>query len=75
MRVHAAVVGRHTRHGQLLPLEVYLEEGVALVMHVRDYPAATLCELCEQSMHAFISFATVACSPPALKVRPQAMCF
>jgi hypothetical protein len=44
-------------------------------MHVRDYPAATLCELCEQSMHAFISFATVACSPPALKVRPQAMCF
>ena len=31
MRVHAAVAGRHTRHGQLLPLEVYLEEGVPLV--------------------------------------------
>lgn len=31
MRVHAAVAGRHTRHGQLLPLEVYLEEGIPLV--------------------------------------------
>jgi len=31
MRVHAAVTGRHTRHGQLLPLEVYLEEGIPLV--------------------------------------------
>ncbi|PRW59252.1 hypothetical protein C2E21_2426 [Chlorella sorokiniana] len=68
MRVHAAVAGRHTRHGQLLPLEVYLEEGIPLVLHVRDYPRATLCELCEQSLHAFVSFSTVACSPPALKV-------
>lgn len=31
IRVHAAVAGRHTRHGQLLPLEVYLEEGIPLV--------------------------------------------
>lgn len=31
MRIHAAVAGRHTRHGQLLPLEVYLEEGLPLV--------------------------------------------
>ena len=38
------------------------------VLHVRDYPRATLCELCEQSLHAFVSFSTVACSPPALKV-------
>lgn len=141
MRVHAAVAGRHTRHGQLLPLEVYLEEGIPLVsgvlprlawypagksvcalcgwpgflllvfcclvcgcgcrhagtagavpaaqskhptllphsvrpatsldcqvLHVRDYPYATLCELCEQSLHAFVSFNTVACTQPALKV-------
>ena len=140
MRVHAAVAGRHTRHGQLLPLEVYLEEGIPLVggcgtwvaggkvgsgraeragveqgtlllceaagrqvhrssniwgraaisrrpapvpaglpstcpptdvpqvLHVRAYPYATLCELCEQSMHAFVSFGTTACTPPALKV-------
>ncbi len=155
MRIHAAVAGRHARHGQLLPLEVYLEEGLPLVglflpsrsacfavhvvlvaaagsrrahlalatsavcainegvaagcwiapsvfrsgpgasvqpchassaytgqmpphflslhrahpqvLHVRDYPFATLCELCEQSMHAFVSFGTVACSPPCLK--------
>jgi len=39
------------------------------VLHVRDYPRASLCELCEQSLHAFVSFSTVACSPPALKVR------
>ena len=38
MRVHAAVAGRHTRHGQLLPLEVYLEEGIPLVS---EGPAAT----------------------------------
>ncbi|EFN57548.1 hypothetical protein CHLNCDRAFT_143179 [Chlorella variabilis] len=68
MRVHAAVAGRHTRHGQLLPLECYLEEGVPLVLHLRDYPFATLCELCEQSMHAFVSFNTVASTPPSLKV-------
>ena len=158
MRVHAAVAGRHSRHGQLLPLEVYLEEGIPLVrlhcaqsgqgfpphpsiwagegpiaaqrvilssrgspallersvpapaagvprmsgypsavsgplpqrtrvpsvphhpsrtasppqppqvLHMRNYPFATLCELCEQSMHAFVSCSTVACSPPALKV-------
>ena len=29
--MHAAVAGRHTRHGQLLPLECYLEEGIPLV--------------------------------------------
>jgi hypothetical protein len=56
MRIHAAATGAHTRHGQLLPLECYLEGGVDLVLHVRDYAHATLCELCEQSMHAFISF-------------------
>jgi len=38
------------------------------VLHVRNYSFATLCELCEQSMHAFVSFGTVACSTPALKV-------
>lgn len=31
MRVHATVAGRHTRHGQLLPPECYLEEGIPLV--------------------------------------------
>lgn len=31
MRIHAAVAGRHARHGQLLPLEVYLDEGLPLV--------------------------------------------
>lgn len=40
------------------------------VLHLRDYPFATLCELCEQSMHAFVSFNTVASTPPSLKVPP-----
>jgi hypothetical protein len=67
MRVHAAVAGRHTRHGQLLPLECYLEEGVALVLHLRNGPRATLCELPEQSMHAFVSFSHLGSTPTALK--------
>lgn len=68
MRVHAAVIGAHTRHGQLLPLEVYLEAEVDLVAYPRDGPAPSLCELCEQSMHAFVSFGDVGCRPPTLKV-------
>ncbi|KAH7623329.1 hypothetical protein Ndes2526B_g01755 [Nannochloris sp. 'desiccata'] len=56
MRVHAAVAGRHSRHGQLLPLECYLEEGITMVTHLRIDLDPSLCELCEQSMHAFITF-------------------
>lgn len=68
MRIHAAIAGRHSRHGQLLPLECYLEEGVTLVTHVRDYPSPTLSELCEQSLHAFITFDDATVDPPPLKV-------
>lgn len=68
MRIHAAVAGIHLRHGQLLPLECYLEEGVQLVVHIRNGQSATLCELPEQSMHAFVSYGDVRSSPPALKV-------
>jgi len=56
MRVHAAVAGRHSRHGQLLPLECYLEEGITMVTHLRTDADPSLCELCEQSMHAFVTF-------------------
>jgi hypothetical protein len=56
MRVHAAVTGRHSRHGQLLPLECYLEEGITMITHLRTDSDPSLCELCEQSMHAFITF-------------------
>lgn len=68
MRVHAAVAGCHSRHGQLLPLECYLEEGIAMVVYMRDGDQPTLCELPEQSMHAFISFADIGSPLPALKV-------
>jgi hypothetical protein len=68
MRVHAAATGYHSRHGQLLPLECYLEAGVRLVTHLRTERETTLCELCEQSMHAFVTFADASCDPKPLKV-------
>jgi hypothetical protein len=66
-RCHAAATGAHSRHGQLLPLEVYLEEGLALVTAVRAGAEPSLCELCQQSTHAFVSFGTADSHPPALK--------
>lgn len=69
-RVHGAVVGTHARHANLLPLEMYLEEGIPLVLYVRDSHNAEMVELPEQSCHAFISFATAhgsATCPPSIK--------
>eukprot|EP00854_Cymbomonas_tetramitiformis_P030597 gene30597-38272_t len=34
--VHRAVLGLHERHACLLPLEMYLDEGIPLVLHVRQ---------------------------------------
>ncbi|KAK9828825.1 hypothetical protein WJX72_002275 [[Myrmecia] bisecta] len=73
-RVHAAVTGQHVRHGQLLPLEMYLEEGIPLVLALRDKPGAEMVELPEQSMHAFLSWGTANSCPPALKVSCNDWC-
>ncbi len=67
-RVHAAVLGAHERHACLLPLEMYLEEGIPLVCHIRDQGHAQMVELPEQSCHAFISFANAQSPEPSLKV-------
>ncbi|KAK9831777.1 hypothetical protein WJX74_008932 [Apatococcus lobatus] len=66
-RVHAAATGGHRRHGQLLPLEAYLEEGIPLVLALRQGPPEMV-ELPEQSMHAFITWANITSPHPALKV-------
>ena len=67
-RVHAAVMGAHKRHGCLLPLEMYLEEGIPLVCYVRDKPYAEMVELPEQSCHCFLSFSNASAEHPSLKV-------
>ncbi len=67
-RVHAAVLGAHERHACLLPLEMYLEEGIPLVCYVRDQGHAQMVELPEQSCHAFMSFANAQSPEPSLKV-------
>ncbi|KAK9867851.1 hypothetical protein WJX84_004192 [Apatococcus fuscideae] len=66
-RMHSAVTGLHRRHGQLLPLEAYLEEGIPLVVALREGPPEMV-ELPEQSMHAFITWASTHSPHPALKV-------
>lgn len=66
--MHAAIFGNHSRHTQLLPLEFYLEEGIPLVLHVRDGPNMQLVELPEQSCHAFLTFGNVESLVPSLKV-------
>ena len=66
--MHAAIFGDHSRHSQLLPLEFYLEEGIPLVLHVRDGSNMQLVELPEQSCHAFLSFGNVESPLPSLKV-------
>ena len=73
-RVHAAVLGAHERHACLLPLELYLEEAIPLVCHIRDQSHAQMVELPEQSCHAFLSFSNAAASPPCIKVSSQT-CF
>ncbi|KAA6427763.1 MAG: hypothetical protein FRX49_02426 [Trebouxia sp. A1-2] len=67
-RVHAAVMGAHERHACLLPLEMYLEEGIPLVCYIRDQGHAQMVELPEQSCHAFMSFSNAAAPPPCIKV-------
>ncbi len=75
------MLGTSTRHSGLLPLEMYLQEGIRLVMYVRDRSCAELVELPEQSSHAFISYARAPAAsadvpepvvplPASLKVRP-----
>ena len=66
--MHAAVLGTHERSCCLLPLEMYLEEGIPLVCYLRDQPHAELVETSEQSCHAFLSFSNAAATTPALKV-------
>lgn len=61
-------MGAHRRSHCLLPLEMYLEEGIPLVCYVRDGPHAEMVELPEQSCHAFLSFSNAAAKPPSLKV-------
>ena len=66
--MHAAVVGSHVRSVCLLPLEMYLEEGIPLVCYLRHHPFAQLVETSEQSCHAFLSFSNAAAATPAIKV-------
>lgn len=66
--MHAALLGAHVRSGCLLPLEMYLEEGIPLVCYLRHQPYAELVETSEQSCHAFLSFSNAAAATPALKV-------
>lgn len=66
--MHAAVVGSHVRSVCLLPLEMYLEEGIPLVCYLRHHPFAQLVETSEQSCHAFLSFSNAAAATSALKV-------
>ena len=61
-------MGAHKRHGCLLPLEMYLEEGIPLVCYIRDKPYAEMVELPEQSCHCFMSFSSASESSPSLKV-------
>ena len=67
-QLHAAVLGQHSRHANLLPLEMYLEEGIPLVLYMRNSPNAELVELPEQSCHAFLSFGTAHDQAPSIKV-------
>lgn len=67
-RVHAAVLGGHVRSRCMLPLEMYLEEGIPLVCYLRHQPHAELVETSEQSMHAFLSISNANAATPALKV-------
>ena len=67
-RVHAAVLGAHVRSRCMLPLEMYLEEGIPLVCYLRHQPHAELVETSEQSMHAFLSISNANAATPALKV-------
>eukprot|EP00884_Botryococcus_braunii_P000886 jgi/Botrbrau1/10799/Bobra.0064s0005.1 len=54
--LHMSVLGSCARHICLLPLEMYLQAGIPLVMYVRDKGYSELVELPEQSNHAFITF-------------------
>ena len=74
-RVHGAVMGAHKRSHCLLPLEMYLEEGIPLVCYVRDGPCAEMVELPEQSCHCFLSFSNAAAKPPSFKVAQQPIPF
>ncbi len=71
--MHAAVLRGHVRHGCLLPLEMYLEEGIPLVCYMRAQPYAEMVELPEQSCHCFMSFANACADTPALKVSAQTL--
>ena len=68
-RIHAVVMGSFKRHGHVLPLEMYLEEGLPLVCYLRNQPYAEMVELPEQSCHFFMSWSNAAATVPSLKVR------
>ena len=67
-RVHAGVMGAHERQACLLPLEMYLEEGIPLVCYSRDQGRAEMVELPEQSCHAFLTFPNFEHYSPRVKV-------
>lgn len=54
--LHETVIGTGVRHAGLLPLEMYLEAGIPLVIYLRDKGFPELVELPEQSNHAFITY-------------------
>ena len=58
-RVHAAVVGRHVRSVCLLPLEMYLEEGIPLVCYLRHQPFSQLVETSEHGCTQYCELITV----------------
>ena len=63
-------MGSFKRHGHVLPLEMYLEEGLPLVCYMREQRYAEMVELPEQSCHFFMSWSNAAAPVPSLKVRP-----
>mmetsp|Transcript_518 Transcript_518/g.1827 ORF Transcript_518/g.1827 Transcript_518/m.1827 type:complete len:759 (+) Transcript_518:224-2500(+) len=55
-RVHALLTDNHIRGRRMLPLEMYLEEEIPLVIYHRRGPHSELIEFPEQSCHACISY-------------------
>lgn len=64
-------MGSFKRHGHVLPLEMYLEEGLPLVCYMRKQCYAEMVELPEQSCHFFMSWSNAAAPVPSLKVCPD----
>ncbi|CAD7702303.1 unnamed protein product [Ostreobium quekettii] len=73
-RVHSTLFRSHKRHRYLLPLDMYLEEGIPLVLYIRNSQSAEMVELPFLSTHAFLTFTSATSQPPAYKVSCNDLC-